>query len=287
MSPDNQLNLFGDPEVTLKYPIRIGHATIEASASRSILTKTTGFMSGYDYSLNPYSGCSYGCTYCYAAFFVADDRKRENWGKWVSVKENALEKLQNMRTDLRGKTIYMSSVTDPYQPIERRLKLVRGLLRELLDREVRLVVQTRSPLVVRDIDILLKFKHARVNMTIGTDSRRVQRVFEPHCPSPKTRLHAIQKVLDAGINSCITLTPLLPIENPSKFIEDLKATGIKHFVVQPFHANRGKFVANTRPQALKIVSEMGWTEDNYQNFLQMMKNNLELVEEGREGFAPE
>ena len=287
MNSEIQLSLFGASEVSLNYPIRIGHATVEPMSSRTILTKTTGFMSGYDYSLNPYSGCSYGCTYCYAAFFVPDDRKRENWGKWVFVKENAMEKLQNMRTNLQGKTIYMSSVTDPYQPIERRLKLVRSLLHELLDREVRLVVQTRSPLVVRDIDILLKFKHVRVNMTIGTDSRRVQRVFEPHCPSPKTRLSAIQKVLNAGINSCITLTPLLPIENPSKFIEDLKATGVKHFVVQPFHANHGKFVANTRPEALRIVSEMGWTENNYQNFLHMMKNNLELVEEGHEGFAPE
>jgi len=85
-------------------------------------------MSDYDYSLNPYSGCSYGCSYCYAAFFVRDDQKRESWGNWVIVKENALQVLRKMRTDLRGKTVYMSSVTDPYQPIERRLKLVRSLL---------------------------------------------------------------------------------------------------------------------------------------------------------------
>jgi DNA repair photolyase len=244
-------------------------------------------MSEFDYSLNPYGGCSYGCSYCYAAFFVRDDQKREDWGKWVLVKENALEVLRKMKTDLRGKTVYMSSVTDPYQPIERRLLLVRSLLGELLERGVRLVVQTRSPLVVRDIDLLRQFEHARVNMTVGTDSREVHKVFEPHCPSPRRRLRAIQQVREAGVRSCITLTPLLPISNPERFVRDLKATTVEHFVVQPFHINRGKFVAGTRPEALRIAAQMNWTEDRYREFVRLMRDQLPIVEEGREGFAPE
>jgi DNA repair photolyase len=244
-------------------------------------------MSDFDYSLNPYSGCSYGCTYCYAAFFVRDDKRREEWGNWVLVKENALEVLRKMKTDLRDKTIYMSSVTDPYQPIERRLRLVRGLLEELVDRGARLVVQTRSPLVVRDLDILAKFEHVRVNMTLGTDSRKVHKIFEPHCASPRVRLRAIQKVQAAGIRSCITLTPLLPLSNPTKFVQDLKATNVTHFVVQPFHLSRGKFVAGTRPEALRIAAEMEWTEDKYRDFVRLMRDELQLVEEGRAGFAPE
>jgi len=284
---DDQLNLFDDPSPRVRFPLRLGHTEVDASITRSILTRTTGFMSDFDYSLNPYSGCSYGCSYCYAAFFVRDDQKRENWGNWVIVKENALAMLRKMKTDLHGKTVYMSSVTDPYQPIERRIKLVRSLLEELLERGVRLVVQTRSPLVVRDIDILKKFEHVRVNMTVGTDSRKVHKVFEPHCPSPQVRLRAIRQVHESGIRSCITLTPLLPVSNPVKFVDDLKATKVEHFVVQPFHLNRGKFVAGTRPQALRIAAEMNWTEDKYRAFVRLMKSELPTVEEGREGFAPE
>lgn len=284
---NEQLNLFSSSPAKVRFPLRLGHAEVDTSNSRSILTKTTGFMSDYDYSLNPYSGCSYGCSYCYAAFFVRDDQRRESWGKWVAVKENALQVLQRMKTDLQDKTVYMSSVTDPYQPIERRLKLVRSLLEELLERGVRLVVQTRSPLVVRDIDLLSRFEHVRVNMTVGTDSRKVHKVFEPHCPSPRIRLKAIRQVNESGIRSCITLTPLLPISNPVKFVNDLKETNVEHFVVQPFHMTRGRFVAGTRPEALRIAAEMNWTEEKYREVVRLMEAELPIVEEGREGFAPE
>lgn len=282
-----QLDLFADETSQSTFPIRLGHTIVNQADTRSILTRTSGFMSGYDFSLNPYSGCSYGCTYCYAAFFVRDQEKQESWGKWVTVKANAVELLRRMRTDLTGKTVYMSSVTDPYQPIERRLELVRRLLEELVERQVRLVVQTRSPLVTRDIDLFAKFEHVRINMTLGTDSRRVQQAFEPHCASPQRRLRAIKAVHDAGIATSITMTPLLPIEAPEKFVEDLLATGVPHFVVQPFHMNRGQFIAGTRPGALRIVEELGWAEADYQRIVRLMHQRLPLLEEGREGFAPE
>lgn len=281
-----QIDLFSPDEEEVVIPLRIGHSSISVSESRSILTKTTGFMSGYDFSLNPYSGCSYGCTYCYAAFFVRDSQKQADWGKWVSVKINAVDVLKRMRTDLTGKTIYMSSVTDPYQPIERRLGLVREILQELLLRNVRLVVQTRSPLVTRDIDLFSKFQHVRVNMTVGTDSRKVQRVFEPHCATPARRLRAISEVRDAGIPTSITATPLLPIENPQKFVDDLLATGVPHFVVQPFHQNRGQFIAGTGAEALKLLRKMDWNELNYRHVVGLMKEKLPILEEGRDGFAP-
>lgn len=244
-------------------------------------------MSAYDYTLNPYSGCTYGCTYCYAAFFARSDEKQADWGNWVEIKENTLDVLRRMKTNLRDKTVYMSSVTDPYQPVERHLGLVRELLRELLDRGVRLVVQTRSPLVVRDIDLLVQFEHVRVNMTVSTDSRAVQRVFEPKCPSPSKRLQAISKVNTAGIKTSITMTPLLPIENPPAFVTALKETGVNHFVVQPFHAAKGRFIAGTRPEALRLVREMRWTDEDYCKTVSLMKSSLPHVDEGREGFAPE
>src|SRR5690606_32745727 len=136
MASEQQPSLFDREHSATERPVQIGHARIDYQAASSILTRATGFMSDFDFTLNPYSGCSFGCTYCYAAFFARDQGRRDSWGEWVAVKENALDKLRRMRTDLTDATVYMSSVTDPYQPIERRLGLVRGLLEVLAERGV-------------------------------------------------------------------------------------------------------------------------------------------------------
>jgi len=267
-------------------PVRIGHADIAYRPTQTILTKATGFMSDYDFTLNPYSGCSFGCTYCYAAFFSRSPERRDTWGYWVDVKENALAVLRRMRTPLRDKSIYMSSVTDPYQPIERKLGLVRELLEELVRHQPRLVVQTRSQLVTRDIDLLRRLDHVRVNMTVTTDSERVRHAFEPHCSTNRKRLDAIATVRRAGIECAITMTPLLPVEDAQAFAAALVATGVERFVVQPFHADRGRFVAGTREQALALVREMGWTPGRYRQTVDTLRSRLPHLAEGREGFAP-
>jgi DNA repair photolyase len=253
---------------------------------RTILTKASGFMAAYDYTLNPYSGCEFGCNYCYAAFFVRDQERMDNWGDWVEAKVNAVEVLRRMRTDLRGKSIYMSSVTDPYQPVERRLGLVRELLEELVPRQPHRVVQTRGPLVTRDIDLLSQFDEVRVNMTVTTDSEDVRRAFEPTCPSNAQRLDAITQVHAAGIQACITMTPLLPIEKPEEFAQQLLATGVRRFVVQPFHASSGRFVAGTREAAVEMSRRLDWGTDRYRATVEVLREALPHLDEGKGGFAP-
>ena len=153
MNMDRHPTLFDeDSQPARPRRYRIGHADVEDAPVRDILTRATGFMDAYDFTLNPYAGCSFGCTYCYAAFFSHSTEKRDSWGRWVGVKENAVERLRNRRGSLDGKRIYMSSVTDPYQPVERERKLTRGLLEVLARHRPKLVVQTRSPDVVRDAD---------------------------------------------------------------------------------------------------------------------------------------
>ena len=116
-------------------PDKLGHARISREDARDILTRATGFMDAYDFTLNPYSGCSFGCTYCYAAFFARGGYSPNTWGKWVRVKQNALALLKKYKPErLDGKLIYMSSVTDPYQPIEKKLELTRSLLKVLVAR---------------------------------------------------------------------------------------------------------------------------------------------------------
>jgi len=183
--------------------------------------------------------------------------------------------LKRMRTSLHNKAIYMSSVTDPYQPVERRLGLVRSLLEVLVDQQPRLTIQTRSPLVTRDLDLLRRFEHVRVNMTVTTDSEEVRRAFEPGCPDNKKRLQAIRAVAEAGLDAGITMTPLLPLADPDHFADDLLATGVRRFVVQDFHADRGKFVAGTRePSALKCIEVPTSTE---LSGLTIFSSSLELL----------
>ena len=267
---------------------KIGQTDIQYIKSASILTEAKGFMNAYDYTLNPYTGCSFGCTYCYAAFFARSSNDKDNWGKWLKVKENALALLQKKRKKpLIDKTIYLSSVTDPYQPIEKELELTRSILKELLDfHKVRLVIQTRSPLVTRDIDLLKKFEVVQVNMTVTTDSEEVRKAFEPLCPSNKVRLKAIKEIQANNIQACITMTPLLPIKDPQTFAQELKNTGIQKFIVQPFHPDKGKFIASTKQDALSQVKKMNWNDEKYNNAVKVFKEKLPWLGEGKDGFAP-
>jgi len=269
-------------------PERIGGTAVSYRDAGSILSPATGFMSAYDFTLNPYSGCSFGCTYCYAAFFTRDKELQDDWGAWVEAKENAARLIAKRRKgSLRDKRIYMSSVTDPYQPLERHLGLTRAILERLVEHQPRIVIQTRSGLVARDIDLFSKFEHLRVNMTITTDSEEVRRAFEPNCPTTAVRLRAVQELQEAGIRTSITMTPLLPVLDVDAFIVSLVATGIEHFVVQPFHADRGRFVAGTGEKALSLLRDLAWTKESYERTVAALRSGLPSLDEGQEGFAPE
>lgn len=263
-------------------------AKIQHKQASSILSKTRGFTDGYDYTLNPYSGCVFGCTYCYAAFFARTDEQLASWGKWVEVKENAVDLLRKKRRKpLIDQRIYMSSVTDPYQPVEAKLELTRALLEELAaHHQVRLVVQTRSPLVTRDIDILKRFKYVRVNMTVTTDDETVRRAFEPACPPNPKRLAAIREIAAAGIPTSVTMTPLLPVRDAEAFAESLKTTGAGRFVIQNFHLGETRFAAGTGAAARALLAERGWDDAQYAAVKRVLRARLPNVYEGKAGFAP-
>ena len=314
MTSPNQLALFKGPNRRDRpeesreqsRPTRLGHATIDYKPARAILTKATGFMDAYDFTLNPYAGCAFGCTYCYAAFFsrasgsVSGAERRDTWGRWVEVKENAIKLLEKRRERLDGTLIYMSSVTDPYQPIERKLKLTRGLLQVLAERHCpKLVVQTRSPDVVRDVDlfrdIVANGGRVQVNLTVTTDDEDVRRAFEPTCPSNASRLGAATELVQHGIETCVTMTPLLPVQNPERFGDELLATGVRSFIVQPFHFQSGKFVAGTRDAALGILATKldcgqhgvpGRYLEHYGRVRDTLRCKLPRLGEGKDGFKP-
>ena len=304
-SSPNQSGLFdacSEVNLVLPRPMRVGKTEVSYEPARKILTKSTSFMDAYDFTLNPYSGC----TYCYAAFFSRDVGKRDSWGKWVTAKENAVALLGKRKPGaLDGKLIYMSSVTDPYQPIERELQLTRRLL-EIMAKwhKPKMVVQTRSPLVTRDCKLFRCIENnggrVQVNMTVTTDDEDVRRTFDPFCPSNPRRLAAVKEVQDAGIATCITMTLLLLVNNGSDFADELIDTGVRKFIAQPFHFVRGKFVASTRDDALDLMAEkLGCDRSNfgkeylerYKEFFKVLNNRLlgnglPKLGEGKDGFSP-
>src|SRR5689334_25413772 len=101
---------------------------MELIDARSIFSPATGFIArgGFDFTCNPYLGCTFGCNYCYAEFTPQNRRPPGEWGKWFTAKRNAVELAAKSAHRLAGKSIYVSSVTDPYQPAERSLGLTRG-----------------------------------------------------------------------------------------------------------------------------------------------------------------
>ena len=203
-------------------PTNLGRTLVDRVDSKSILTPTSGFMSRYKFTLNPYVGCSFGCDYCYAQFFAPSERHRETWGRWVTVKKNAVELMAAaFRSGVlkSGDKIYMSSVTDPYQPIEKQIRLTRAVLEAILDAGVqpRLTIQTRSQLVTRDADLFQRFQRLRVNVTVTTDSDRVRRRYEPHCPSIAARFKALKTLSAAGVRIGVSISPMLPIDDVESF----------------------------------------------------------------------
>ena len=307
--------------VRVSGPGRVGQAEVEYASAKQILTRASGFMDEYDFTLNPYSGCSFGCTYCYAAFFGRTKEQRDGWGRWVTVKENALELMEEAALYsprrrkkvagasmvmegragfLDGKRIYMSSVTDPYQPIERKLGLTRRLLEIMAEgHRPKLVIQTRSPDIVRDCDLFREIVEnggrVQVNMTVTTDDEDIRRTFEPFCPANSERMAAISAVKAEGIDACITMTPLLLVVDAFAFADDLLATGVEKFIIQPFHFQRGKFVASTREGAIRLLSEKlecdraSFHQEymaHYEGVLEVLKERLPELGEGKEGFRP-
>ena len=260
---------------------------MDLTDARSIFSPATGFIrrGGFDWTCNPYVGCTYGCIYCYAMFLPQNRRPKDEWGRWLTAKRNAVALAEKHAPKIARQALYLSSVTDPYLPAERSLFLTRGILEALAPHQPRLLVQTRGPLVVRDVDVLRRFDRVRVNMSIPTDSERVRRAFEPKAPPLERRWQAAAELRAAGIAVGLCLTPLLPLEDAPAFVERVTAFRPDVLVVQDFHDSRGAFGADTRADARQLLAEMGWSENDYARVVQLLRRQLSVYE-GESGFFP-
>lgn len=183
---------------------------VRETLCRSILSKSK--LPGCDYVINPYIGCSHGCVWCYARFMRGyTGHENEEWGSFVDAKINAPEVLIKDIRRLKGKpTIFLSSVCDPYQPIEAKYKLTRKCLEILSQFQFPMSILTQSKLVTRDIDLFKKFKDLDVGMSFITMDKKATRIFQPMAAPPKAKVAALKKLHDQGIKTYIHLGPILP-----------------------------------------------------------------------------
>ncbi len=174
--------------------------------AKSILSKSQV----YDYALNPYVGCEHGCVYCYAKFMKRFTGHTESWGEFVDVKINAPELLAHEVKKKKVGRVWISGVCDPYQPLERKFKLTKRCLDILVENGWPFTVQTKSSLVLRDIDTLKKSKDAEVGFTITTADEKMRRIFEPGAPPLMNRIEALANLHSEGIRTFAMIAPILP-----------------------------------------------------------------------------
>lgn len=183
------------------------------------------------YSFSPYVGCSHSCLYCYASSYVRDFTKTRIKKDLIS---NLVKDLENFNYSLY---VSMSNSSDPYQPIEERAKLSRECLKIFKERKVRVLILTKSDLILRDIDILSKMNSV-VSITITTLDEEIAKKLEPEAPSPQRRLEALRKLSEQNIPTVLRLDPIIIGINDS--IEDLvvkaREVGVKHIVSSTYKA---------------------------------------------------
>jgi DNA repair photolyase len=240
---------------------------LETQAS-SILSKTTGFIAeaGFTHSLTPARNCTFGCTYCYVPTMrIYGGLKPEDWRHWgqfTTFKSNAPELLyRQLRPD---QIIYCSPLVDPYQPAEETELMMPRLLDQLLSRPPKVfVIQTRGPLIVRDLSRLVELSQRttlRVSFSITTNRESVRKLYEPHCATIDCRLKAIRELRQAGITTFATLAPILPCDSDELAQIAIESTD-QDIIADPLHVRSVKpHGATTREAAFSISERLGLSE---------------------------
>jgi len=171
--------------------------------AKSIFVKTK--LPGCDWVVNQYVGCQHACKYCYAKF-MCKWKGYGKWGSWVEVKVNAPELVRDRY--VKG-CVYMSSISDPYQPLEAELKLTRSILKNT-DKRISLSIQTKSKLVLRDVDLFKQFKDVEVGLTINGFEGKLKHEIEPFSSTHSKRIDALKELRENSIRNYAFISPVIP-----------------------------------------------------------------------------
>jgi DNA repair photolyase len=215
----------------------------------------------YDYVINPYIGCQQACSYCYARFMKRFTGHQEAWGDFVDVKINAAELLSKEIKKKKMGTVWVSGVCDPYQPLEAKYRLTRKCLDILVQNNWPVVIQTKSPLVLRDIDLFKQSTTIEVGLSITTANDEIRKVFEPQAPSIRERLSTVESLHQQGIRTYVMIAPILPEAGP--LIRTL-AGKVDYLIIDRMNYH----------YADKIYEQQGWREKNTDEYFHRIRSTM-------------
>ncbi len=231
-------------------------------------------LPGLDYSLNPYRGCQHACVYCYVPNVLRIERK--SWGSFVDVKTNIPNVLsKELRTKKPG-AAGISTVTDPYQPIEKKYKLTRFCLEQLLRYSSPVHIQTKSDLIIRDIDIISKFSNIEVMFSIGTLNDSEIKQMEPYTSSVQRRLDAMKEISDIGIKTSVFFGPIYPSVKTidiSTIIDNFIQFGAKEIMIDKLNLKPGikDNIIEVFPPYKKLIENVTYHEKLFDEIMNVCK----------------
>jgi DNA repair photolyase len=236
-------------------------------------------LPGLDYSLNPYRGCEHACVYCYVPNILRI--KREEWGGFVNVKTNIANILSKELKKKQKGVVGISTVTDPYQPLEKKYKLTRYCLEQLLRYDFPVHIQTKSDLILRDIDLISKFSNIEVMFSIGTLHDSERKILEPNASSIQQRLNAMKILSENGVKTTVFFGPIYPtikLEELVEMFESFKKYQVSEVMIDKFNLKIG--IVENLSKKLSLNSEL----ENF--FIDRVKND-EFYKEIREQIKKE
>ena len=205
---------------------------------KSALSKSN--LPGLDYSLNPYRGCQHNCAYCYVPNVLRI--KRSEWGSFVNIRTNISTVLSKELRSKKPGVVALSTVTDPYQPVEKKYKLTRFCLEQLLIKDFPVCIQTKSDLIIQDIDLISKFSKAEVMFSIATLNDSERRLLEPYASPIQNRIEALKQFSDLGIKTTIFFGPVYPtiiLEDLPKIVDTFIENGATEIMVDKLNLKPG------------------------------------------------
>jgi DNA repair photolyase len=237
--PDSTTPLVGIAKLasqgeSLKLGHQVEYFTLPAKA---LLNRCVSKRVPFEWTINPYRGCEFACKYCYARYTHEFMEMRDglDFERKIYVKQQTAWLLrQELKQVKRGQQIAIGTATDPYQPAEKRFEITRSILEELaLHHGLEIGIVTKSDLVVRDIDLLLRVAEHNaltISLTVTTLHTKLARILEPRAPRPDLRLQALSKLTQAGLKAGVICAPVLPgiTDSPAaldKLVRATKAAG--------------------------------------------------------------
>ena len=223
---------------------------------KDLVTKSN--LPASDYVINPYVGCPHGCRYCYACFMKRFTGHSEEWGSFIDIKQ--CDKPISQKK-LQGKSVFLSSVTDCYNPFEEKYKITRNILEQLISIDCELNISTKSNLVLRDIDLLKQCKNLKVSISVNTLDEKFKNDMD-NASSIQERLETLETLYKNGIYTVLFMSPVFPgitdyrkkKKKTNKYVDEYWFENLN--LRGSYKQDIISYIKRTSPHLLKLYNEL-------------------------------